>query len=162
MSEAIHPGHTAVNLHRQYATYRGLQLEKRATAADLRKRAKAAPLKVDAFQMRKQAKPLSEEAANAGANAGRALKDFLQKAQEAQQVLTARMPPPEWQAWDVTKTRAYTNALQILTVQLTRRHPKPDVVASAIQHLLSHSAWQERTLQILIAASPTAKALPLY
>ncbi len=160
MTEAIHPGHVAVNLHHQYAKYRGLQLEKRGDAAELRERAKAAPLKVDAVQLRKQAKPLSEEAANAGAAAGKALQQFLQKAQEAQQALTARMPP-EWQTWGVTKTRAYTNALQILTVQLTRVHPKPEVVANAIQHLLGHSTWRERTLQILIAASPTAKSLPL-
>lgn len=94
MTEAIHPGHVAVNLHHQYATYRGLQLEKRATAADLRKRAKATPLKVDALQLRKQAKPLSEAAATAGAVASKALQEFLLKAQEAQQALTARMPPP--------------------------------------------------------------------
>ena len=161
MTEVIHPGHAAVNLYHQYATYRGLQLEKRATAAELRKRAKAAPLKVDAVALRKQAKPLSDEADNAGSAAGKALQQFLQKAQEAQHVLTARMPP-EWQAWDVTKTRAYTNALQILTVQLTRVHPKPEVVANAIQHLLGHSAWHASTLQILIAASPTSKTLPLH
>jgi hypothetical protein len=98
MSEAIHPGHVAVNLHQQYAAHRDLQLEKRAAAAGLRKRAKTTPLKADAFALRKQAKPISEEAGKAGAIACKTLKEFLQKAQEAQQVLTARMPP-EWQGW---------------------------------------------------------------
>lgn len=93
MSEDTHPGHLAINLHHQYEQYKCAAMEKRTAAADLRRRAKACTLTADAHALRQQAKPMSEEAAAAARNADQVLSAFLQKADEAQKLLTARMPP---------------------------------------------------------------------
>lgn len=119
-----HPGKTAIQLCGRYANLQASVTEKREAAAQLRRNAKACTLKSDAFALCKQAKAISAEAASARSDAGTTLLDMLHKAQEANSLLTQRMPP-EWQSWGVTKTRAYKNLLAVLAVQLAKERPKP-------------------------------------
>lgn len=115
-------------------------------------------MKVDALALSKQAKPLSKEAGEAAAQAKGILDSFLKTFREAHQVLIQRMPP-QWQDWGVVKTRAYTNTLAVLATQLTRTHPKPQLIAGALLHLLAPADWDEQTLQVLGIIKPTTKSL---
>lgn len=158
MSSSAHPGETALDLYRQLVHQSTQAKAKRCEAAELRKAAKAAALKVDAYALRKKAKPLSDEAQGHSAAAKQLLKELIASATEAHRLLTARMPP-EWRDWGVVKTRAYANLLQILTAQTASQHPKPPVVANALRYLLSHASWSDKTLQALGTVKPDAKRL---
>lgn len=158
MSSSVHPGETAMSLYRQLVAESAKAKTKRREAAELRKAAKAAALKVGAYALRRRARPLSEEARGHSAAAKQLLKELIASATEAHRLLTARMPP-EWSDWGAVKTRAYANLLQILTAQTASQHPKPPVVANALRYLLSHASWSDKTLQALGTVKPDAKRL---
>ncbi len=159
MMNDTHPGAAALDLFRQYVSERTYAQQKRLKAASLRRAAKGAELKVDAFALRQQAKPLSDQSREHYRTARQLQTAMVEKAQEAQRLLTARMPS-EWTSWGVVKTRAYANLLSILTTQLGLGHPKPPLIAGALSHLLTHASWDEQVLQALGTVKPDAKRLP--
>lgn len=158
MNAPSHPGEVALDLYSQLVAHSAQAKTKRREAAELRKAAKDAALKVDAYALRQKAKPLSEEARGHSAAAKQLMKELIASATEAHRMLTTRMPP-EWRDWGVVKTRAYANLLQILTAQTASQHPKPPVVANALRYLLSHASWSDKTLQSLGTVKPNAKRL---
>lgn len=160
MTDAHHPGFAAVALHSQYAGLRATAVEKRTTAAALRREAKACTLKVEAAPLRAKAKSISNEAATAARQANSTLLAFMEKSAEAQQILTQRMPTPQWKSWGVVKTRVYKNLLAVVTTQLTRTHPKASLISGSLQHLLNHASWGDKHLQSLSVVKPTTKELP--
>lgn len=159
MTNDTHPGAAALSLFREYTNERTQAQQKRAEAAGLRRAAKGAELKVDAFALRQQAKPLSDQSREHYSTARQLQTAMVEKAKEAQRLLTARMPS-EWTSWGVVKTRAYANLLSILTTQVGLGHPKPPLIAGALNHLLTHTEWDEQALQALGTVKPDAKRLP--
>lgn len=159
MNTETHPGTAALELYHQYAKEHTQAQRKRLDAAKLRRAAKSAELKVDAYALRQKAKPLSDESRAHYSRAKELQQSMLEKARAAQHLLTARMPA-EWTGWGVVKTRSYSNLLAILTTQIGLGHPKPHLIAGALNHLLSHPAWDDKVLQALGTVKPDAKRLP--
>ena len=154
-----HPGTAALDLFRQYVSERTQAQQKRAEAASLRRAAKGEKLKADAFALRQRAKLLSDQSREHYSTARQLQTAMVEKAEEAQRLLTARMPS-EWTSWGVVKTRAYANLLSLLTTQVGLGHPKPPLIAGALNHLLTHTEWDEQVLQALGTVKPDAKRLP--
>ncbi len=155
-----HPAHLAINLQRECVQMKVRRETLRAEASELRKQAKTAVLKADAFAMRAKAKPLSDEAQTIKVQMGKTSKAFLEQAQHAHALLTKRMPDG-WCQWGVVKTRAYATCLDIEATQLQRVHPAPAVVAMALQHVLSHESWTDHTMAQLATTKANAKEIPL-
>ena len=155
-----HPANLAINLHRECVQMKVRRETLRAEASELRRQAKTAVLKADAFAMRARAKPLSDEAQAIKAQMCKTNKAFLEHAQQAHALLTKRMPEC-WCHWGVIKTRAYATCLDIVAVQLQRVHPAPSVVATALQHILAHENWSDHVMAHLAITKTNSKEIPL-
>jgi len=128
-------------------------------AAQLRRDAKAAALKSDAFAMKAKAKELSNQAALAKKDSERAHKEFVSQVELAHELLIQRMPP-EWAHWDVAKTRAYTNLIDLITSQLQLVHIKAPLVSEALQRIAERESWGDYLIGQLAIMKPTSKEIP--
>jgi len=148
MATESNPGTLAVQCFSRHVQQKSLAREKRYAAAEHRKQAKQEKLQVDAYSLRQKAKALTAEAWECAASAKAARQEMLQHAAQALKQLTARMPP-EYQGWGATKTHIFAQLLQALAAQVARVSPALPVVAEALQLLLTHQSWDDRTMMRL-------------
>ncbi|WP_152643464.1 hypothetical protein [Paracidovorax citrulli] len=158
MDQETHPGSAALAAYAQHAHAKNMAREQKMSAAALRKQAKTEKLQVDAFALRKKAKDLTAKSRQHAASANATRKEMLEHAAQALEQLTTRMPP-EYQAWGSTKTHIYAALLKTLESQVARVNPALAVIAEALQLLLTHRDWTEKTLTRLSGAR--AKSWPV-
>ncbi|WP_019700420.1 hypothetical protein [Paracidovorax oryzae] len=159
MTNETHPGAAAVEAFGRYVRAKNLAAEARLSAAALRKQAKTEPLQVDAYGLRKRAKELTAVSAVHAAEAKSCREAVLTHAGKALEQLTVRMPP-EYQGWGCTKTHLYAGLLKTLESQVARVSPALPVIAEALQLLLTHRDWTEKTLTRLSGARTKAWPVP--
>ncbi|MDR6216215.1 hypothetical protein [Paracidovorax wautersii] len=155
MNTETHPGESAVTCFGCHVRQKNLSREKRHAAAQHRKQAKLEKLQVDAYALRQKAKTLTTESRICAASAKAARDEMLEHAEAALKQLTARMPP-EYQGWGATKTHIFAQLLQVLAAQVNRVSPSLPVIAEALQLLLTHHTWDDRTLMRLGGARTAA------
>lgn len=148
MTTEPHPGDAAVKCFGCHVRQKNLSREKRLAAAQHRKQARLEKLQVDAYALRQQAKQLTVASKECAAEAQAARDEMLEHAAQALKQLTARMPP-EYQGWGATKTHIFAQLLQVLAAQVARVSPSLPVIAEALQLLLTHHTWDDRTLMRL-------------
>lgn len=153
------PSLMAIELCQKHLALKLECITSRADAAQLRREAKTAKLKVDALAMKSKAKELSDQAAMAKKQSERANKEFVSQAEIAHKLLVQRMPP-QWNRWGVVKTRAYANLIDLITSQLQRVHVKAPLVSSALQRIAEHEAWSDRLIGQLATMKPASKYIP--
>ena len=153
------PSLMAIELCQKHLALKDQCFTSRAMAAQLRRDAKAATLKADAFAMKAKAKELSAQAAVAKKNSEKAHKDFVEQAGFAHKLLSQRMPP-QWNQWGVVKTRAYTNLIDLVASQLQRVHVNAALTANALQRLTEYDSWGDYLMGQLATLKPTSKEIP--
>lgn len=153
------PSLMAIELCSRHLSLREQSTTCRAMAAQLRRDAKATQIKSDAFAMRKKAKELSVQAVLHKKDAERAYKDFVNQAEHARQLLCQRMPP-QWTQWDVVKTRAYTNLIDVVAKQMQRAKVNCLLVSTALKHLTDHDLWSATLISRLASMKPATKEIP--
>lgn len=153
------PSLMAIALCQKHLTLKDQCFTFRAMAAQLRRDAKVAPIKADAFAMKAKAKELSAQAAAAKKDSEKAHKDFVEQAGFAHKLLSQRMPP-QWTQWGVVKTRAYTSLIDVIATQLQRVHVNAVITANALQHLTEYESWADHLMGQLATLKPTSKEIP--
>lgn len=159
MDQESHPGSAALTAYFQHVHDKNAAREKGLSAAAHRKQAKAEKLQVDAFALRKKAKELTAASRLHAASAKVTREEMLEHAARALKQLTTRMPP-EYQSWGCTKTHIYTGLLKTLETQVARTNPALPVLAEALQLLLTHREWDEKTLTRLSGARKKTWPVP--
>lgn len=159
MDQETHPGSAALTAYALHVHAKNLAAESRASAAALRRQAKTEKLQVDAYGLRKKAKELTAASRQQAAGAKAARKEMLEHAAKALKQLTTRMPP-EYQGWGQTKTHIYAGLLKTLEAQMARVSPALAVIAEALQLLLTHREWTEKTLTRLSGARSKSWPVP--
>ena len=159
MDQETHPGSAALAAYALHVHNKNAARERRISAAAHRKEAKTQKLQVDAFALRKTAKELTSASWQHATAAKAAHTEMLEHAARALKQLTTRVPP-EYQGWGCTKTHIYTGLLKTLETQVARTNPALPVLAEALQLLLTHREWDEKTLTRLSGARTKAWPTP--
>ncbi|CAM4401767.1 hypothetical protein COAQ111491_22035 [Comamonas aquatilis] len=158
-AQETHPGLLAINLQAKFVATRTQARTLRTKAAGMRREAKNVALSVDAAKLRREAKPLTEEAKGLEILAAHQKAEVVTHTTAATELLNKRMPP-EFAAWGIMKTRAYTKVLGVLVAQQKRIHPNLPLATQAIGLLLSHQTWSESMLPKLAAIKHVPRSLP--
>ena len=159
MDQETHPGSAALAAYALHVHNKNAAREKRISAAAHRKEAKTQKLQVDAFALRKTAKELTAASRQHAASAKATREEMLEHAARALKQLTTRMPA-EYQGWGCTKTHIYAGLLKTLEAQVARVSPALPVIAEALQLLLTHRDWTEKTLTRLSGARTKSWPVP--
>lgn len=152
------PSLAAIELCQKFQAPKDQAITSRAMAAQLRRDAKAAALKVDALAMKKKAKELSAQAATCKKGSEKTHSEFVTQVEFVHSLLTRRMPA-SWQEWGVVKTQAYTNLIDLVATQLRRVHVNAPLTASALQQLNEYESWSPALMGELAILKPTAKTI---
>lgn len=153
------PSLMAIELFRKHLELKDQTATERAMAASLRRDAKVAALKSDAHAMRAKAKELGNKANASKKLAAKALNDFEEQACFAHKLLTQRMPP-QWQFWDVVRTRAYTNLIDVVAYQLQKVHVNALATSIALRHLTEFESIGSVLIERLANIKSNAKEIP--
>lgn len=153
-----HPGDLAAVKCASYVRQRNESKEQRMRAALLRQEARVAPLKVDAYAKRLEAKKCSAKAVELRMGAASAKKELAQLFEDARKQLVARMPE-EYAGWGVIKTRAYLKLLALLTAQSMRGSPNVVLTTEALVLMRDHPKWTTETFAKLASIKGMPKEL---
>ena len=151
------PSH-AVALNIQLVHAKNQTQECATKAAKLRRDAKASSSAVDAHNMRKQAKELTERSKAQRAIGKKLQTELTHAVIESSKLLTAKLPPA-YAEWGVIKTRAYLRLLTVLSRQAEREKPNTTVATEAIKCLQAHATWSDRNCAAFSVLKPTAKQI---
>lgn len=159
MDQETHPGSAALAAYALHVQEKNMAREQKLSAAAHRRQAKTEKLQVDAYGLRKRAKELTAASWQHATKAKAAREEMLEHAAKALKQLTSRMPP-EFQGWGCTKTHIYAALLKTLESQVARVSPALAVIAEALQLLLTHRDWTEKTLTRLSGARSKSWPVP--
>lgn len=154
-----HPAVTAAAKHAEYVRLTTESKEQRMRAASLRREAKTAALKVDAYAMRLDAKASSNKAFELRTSAKAAKAEVIAQIGKAAALLVGRLPP-EYVQWGVIKTRAYVKVLGVVVAQSKRDAPNLALTTHAMSLLLAHGSWSDDVMSRLSIITSMPKELP--
>lgn len=124
----------------QYTGHRSASTQQRLHAAALRREAKTAALKADAFALRLKAKEASEKASAERERAKRVKEELETAIVAAVNELRVRMPS-DYAAWGVIKTRAYMKPLTLVSAQVQKQSMNLALTTTALVMMRDHPAW---------------------
>lgn len=154
----LHPGDLAAVKCASYVRQRAESKEQRLRASLLRKDAKAATLKADAYALRFEANKCSAKAIELRTGAAAAKKELTDLFRDASTQLVSRLPA-EYGSWGIIKTRAYMKLLALLSAQSKRESPNLILTTEALVLMRDHATWTDATFSKLAAIKGMPKDL---